>query len=198
MADISLYVLQLSLILILNILIKKKKQKQFVCWKSWLEISFFFSPLSTFLYLKFLVVWALVLLADFVLEFRFEYLWPFWLFIRSVYDSFRYQGLVSGHCIPSIPGIFQIFQREYSMFHSCPNGTEVLLTAQGFSLIYLFSLVDILSMGSGNKTKIYPNFTTEKYNLNSWAGFELIRIMYNLIYVNKQDFLYYFKENSVI
>uniref|UniRef100_A0A8C5MGY8 Macoilin n=1 Tax=Leptobrachium leishanense TaxID=445787 RepID=A0A8C5MGY8_9ANUR len=49
--------------------------------------------LGTFLYLKFLVVWALVLLADFVLEFRFEYLWPFWLFIRSVYDSFRYQGL---------------------------------------------------------------------------------------------------------
>uniref|UniRef100_A0A3B3C1M8 Macoilin 1 n=1 Tax=Oryzias melastigma TaxID=30732 RepID=A0A3B3C1M8_ORYME len=48
---------------------------------------------STFLYLKFLVVWILVLLADFVLEFRFEYLWPFWLFIRSVYDSFRYQGL---------------------------------------------------------------------------------------------------------
>lgn len=54
---------------------------------------------STFLYLKFLVVWALVLLADFVLEFRFEYLWPFWLFIRSVYDSFRYQGLVSGYGI---------------------------------------------------------------------------------------------------
>ena len=53
------------------------------------------APPSTFLYLKFLVVWALVLLADFVLEFRFEYLWPFWLFIRSVYDSFRYQGLVS-------------------------------------------------------------------------------------------------------
>ncbi|CAJ0934084.1 unnamed protein product [Ranitomeya imitator] len=52
-----------------------------------------FLPCSTFLYLKFLVVWALVLLADFVLEFRFEYLWPFWLFIRSVYDSFRYQGL---------------------------------------------------------------------------------------------------------
>ncbi|XP_048860661.1 macoilin-2 [Brienomyrus brachyistius] len=49
---------------------------------------------STFLYLRFVVVWALVLLADFVLEFRFEYLWPFWLFIRSVYDSFRYQGLV--------------------------------------------------------------------------------------------------------
>ncbi len=50
---------------------------------------------STFLYLKFLLVWALVLMADFILDFRFEYLWPFWLLLRSVYDSFKYQGLVS-------------------------------------------------------------------------------------------------------
>ncbi|BFZ10016.1 hypothetical protein BsWGS_13056 [Bradybaena similaris] len=48
---------------------------------------------STFLYLRFLLVWALVLMADFILEFRFEYLWPFWLMMRSVYDSFKYQGL---------------------------------------------------------------------------------------------------------
>ncbi|XP_035686117.1 macoilin-like [Branchiostoma floridae] len=48
---------------------------------------------TTFLYLKFLLVWGLVMLADFILEFRFEYLWPFWLLLRSVYDSFKYQGL---------------------------------------------------------------------------------------------------------
>jgi len=48
---------------------------------------------TTFVYLKFLSVWALVLLADFIVEFRFEYLWPFWLLLRSVYDSFKYQGL---------------------------------------------------------------------------------------------------------
>ncbi|KAK8754645.1 hypothetical protein OTU49_017002, partial [Cherax quadricarinatus] len=48
---------------------------------------------STFVYIKFLLVWLLVLAADFLLEFRFEYLWPFWLLLRSVYDSFRYQGL---------------------------------------------------------------------------------------------------------
>jgi len=48
---------------------------------------------STLLYLKFLVLWALVLFADFILEFRFEFLWPFWLLLRSVYDSFKYQGL---------------------------------------------------------------------------------------------------------
>lgn len=48
---------------------------------------------SLFMYVKFLMVWLLVLLADFILEFRFEYLWPFWLLLRSVYDSFKYQGL---------------------------------------------------------------------------------------------------------
>lgn len=48
---------------------------------------------STLLYLKFLILWILVILADFILEFRFEFLWPFYLLIRSVYDSFKYQGL---------------------------------------------------------------------------------------------------------
>lgn len=49
---------------------------------------------SLFIYIKFFVVWVLVLTADFLLEFRFEYLWPFWLLMRSAYDSFKYQGLV--------------------------------------------------------------------------------------------------------
>ncbi|KAI1294976.1 Macoilin [Halotydeus destructor] len=48
---------------------------------------------TTLVYLKFLIVWTLVLVADSLLEFRFEYLWPFWLLVRSVYDSFKYQGL---------------------------------------------------------------------------------------------------------
>lgn len=34
-----------------------------------------------------------MILADFILEFRFEFLWPFYLLLRSVYDSFKYQGL---------------------------------------------------------------------------------------------------------
>ncbi|XP_063984203.1 macoilin-1 [Diachasmimorpha longicaudata] len=48
---------------------------------------------NTLLYLKLLLLWAMVILADFILEFRFEFLWPFWLLLRSVYDSFKYQGL---------------------------------------------------------------------------------------------------------
>ncbi|XP_072393968.1 macoilin isoform X1 [Diabrotica undecimpunctata] len=48
---------------------------------------------STLLYLKFVILWALVIMADFILEFRFEFLWPFYLLLRSVYDSFKYQGL---------------------------------------------------------------------------------------------------------
>lgn len=39
------------------------------------------------------MLWVLVILADFILEFRFEFLWPFYLLLRSVYDSFKYQGV---------------------------------------------------------------------------------------------------------
>ncbi|XP_063625639.1 uncharacterized protein LOC134797348 [Cydia splendana] len=48
---------------------------------------------NSLLYLKFVMLWATVVLADYMLEFRFEFLWPFWMMLRSVYDSFKYQGL---------------------------------------------------------------------------------------------------------
>ncbi|XP_067626671.1 macoilin-2 isoform X2 [Eurosta solidaginis] len=48
---------------------------------------------ATVLYMKFLVLWAIVITADFMFMFRFEFLWPFWLLLRSVHDSFKYKGL---------------------------------------------------------------------------------------------------------
>ncbi|GBP56443.1 Macoilin [Eumeta japonica] len=48
---------------------------------------------NSMLYLKFVMLWATVVVADYMLEFRFEFLWPFWMMLRSVYDSFKYQGL---------------------------------------------------------------------------------------------------------
>ncbi|XP_026741907.1 macoilin-1-like [Trichoplusia ni] len=48
---------------------------------------------NSMLYLKFVMIWATVVMADYMLEFRFEFLWPFWMMLRSVYDSFKYQGL---------------------------------------------------------------------------------------------------------
>ncbi|XP_041830954.1 macoilin-1 [Melanotaenia boesemani] len=49
---------------------------------------------SVYTFLKFMVMWTLVLLADFILEFRLEYLWPCWLFFGSVYTTFHCHGLV--------------------------------------------------------------------------------------------------------
>lgn len=49
---------------------------------------------SAYTFLKFMVMWTLVLLADFLLEFRLEYLWPCWLFFGSVYTTFHCHGLV--------------------------------------------------------------------------------------------------------
>uniref|UniRef100_A0A672RS52 Macoilin-like n=1 Tax=Sinocyclocheilus grahami TaxID=75366 RepID=A0A672RS52_SINGR len=48
---------------------------------------------SAYSVLKFMIVWMLVLLADFVLEFRLEYLWPCWLFLGTVYTTFHCHGL---------------------------------------------------------------------------------------------------------
>ncbi|WAR08680.1 MACO1-like protein [Mya arenaria] len=74
-------------------LLVSSENKHLGCWMLDLNRSSVFLNVSTFLYMKFLMVWALVLMADFILEFRFEYLWPFWLLMRSVYDSFKFQGL---------------------------------------------------------------------------------------------------------
>ncbi|XP_028858182.1 macoilin-1 isoform X2 [Denticeps clupeoides] len=49
---------------------------------------------SAYTFLKFMIVWTVVLLADFLLEFRLEYLWPCWLFFGSVYTTFHCHGLV--------------------------------------------------------------------------------------------------------
>nr|XP_015802932.2 macoilin-1 [Nothobranchius furzeri] len=49
---------------------------------------------SAYTFLKFMAMWTLVLLADFILEFRLEYLWPCWLFFGSVYTTFHCHGLV--------------------------------------------------------------------------------------------------------
>ncbi|XP_053301782.1 macoilin [Pleuronectes platessa] len=49
---------------------------------------------SAYTFLKFMVMWTVVLLADFILEFRLEYLWPCWLFFGSVYTTFHCHGLV--------------------------------------------------------------------------------------------------------
>ncbi|CAL8104341.1 unnamed protein product [Calicophoron daubneyi] len=44
-------------------------------------------------YFKILVIWATILMLDFFTDFRFEFIYSCWLFVRSVSDSFRYQGL---------------------------------------------------------------------------------------------------------
>uniref|UniRef100_A0A4W4FWI4 Uncharacterized protein n=1 Tax=Electrophorus electricus TaxID=8005 RepID=A0A4W4FWI4_ELEEL len=53
----------------------------------------FLNIFSAYSFLKFMVVWILVLLADFILEFRLEYLWPCWLFLGTVYTTFHCHGL---------------------------------------------------------------------------------------------------------
>ena len=76
-------------------------------------------------YGKLLLLWICVLAADYFLEFRFEYLWPAWLFLRSVYDSYKYQGLVSF----KFSKLYYDDARLIVFLHSLPTGL--------FSILYL-------------------------------------------------------------
>ncbi|VDK36066.1 unnamed protein product [Taenia asiatica] len=44
-------------------------------------------------YLKLFLIWSTIVVLDFLMEFRFEYMWPCWLLIRTINDSFKYQGI---------------------------------------------------------------------------------------------------------
>lgn len=49
---------------------------------------------DTLLQLKLFPVWIGILLVDLLTNFRFEYLYPMAMFLRSVYESYKYQGLL--------------------------------------------------------------------------------------------------------
>ncbi|VDD77146.1 unnamed protein product [Mesocestoides corti] len=55
-------------------------------------------------YLKLFLIWSTIMVLDFLMEFRFEYMWPCWLLIRTINDSFKYQGMSALHTrTPSFP-----------------------------------------------------------------------------------------------
>ncbi|KAL5457272.1 hypothetical protein EMCRGX_G034519 [Ephydatia muelleri] len=49
---------------------------------------------DTLLQLKLFLVWVGIVLLDSLTNFRFEYLYPMVMFLRSVYESYKYQGLL--------------------------------------------------------------------------------------------------------
>ena len=86
--------------------------------------------------------WLLIVLVDFILEFRFEYVWPAWLFIQSVYETFKYQGLVSCGLEPSdiLKFVFEpqeckrIFDQEI-LFSFVVNCVDILRGCLGTSTV---------------------------------------------------------------
>lgn len=106
---------------------------------SYLEFSFAFSSL---IYLKLLLVWALVIVADFLLGVRFEYLWTFWLLLRSIYDSFRYQGVVSclDFLIPNLGDAEDFLSQAYSVFFVCVTVTSDIICFVFIPVQWLFFL----------------------------------------------------------
>ncbi|KAG9344633.1 hypothetical protein JZ751_010318 [Albula glossodonta] len=89
---------------------------------------------SAYTFLKFVMVWILVLLADFILEFRFEYLWPCWLFFGSVYTTFHCHGL-KGLCMSTISLWILLVYTEASLRFKDLRSSHVNLI--GYPVVYL-------------------------------------------------------------
>ncbi|XP_055088070.1 macoilin-1 [Periophthalmus magnuspinnatus] len=61
---------------------------------------------SAYTLMRLVLLWCLVLLVDFLLDFRLEYLWPCWLFFCSVYSTFHCHGPVL--CVAFICAAFTL------------------------------------------------------------------------------------------
>ena len=56
---------------------------------------------SSLLYIKLFSGWSVIVLLDLLVGFRLEYMYPAFMFLRSVLDSYKYHGLVSCYqCVP--------------------------------------------------------------------------------------------------
>ncbi|KER31259.1 hypothetical protein T265_02451 [Opisthorchis viverrini] len=73
-------------------------------------------------YLFIFLIWGALLLINQSTEMRFEYFWPGWLFICSIHDSMKYQGLViSRFSLNFLPAIHS------GVHHYCDYGGPHLL-----------------------------------------------------------------------
>lgn len=63
-------------------------------------------PSSSYFHWKLLLGGLILILLDSLMNFRLEYMYPVLMFMRSVYDSYRYQGFVS-HQIQASPCVLR-------------------------------------------------------------------------------------------
>lgn len=63
--------------------------------KTHTKLILFFSVFSSVHYLKLFGIWLVLILLDYLLHFRFEYVWPFWLLFHKIVEGIKHQGFVS-------------------------------------------------------------------------------------------------------
>lgn len=68
---------------------------QLLILKLILNSYYFFSVFSSVHYLKLFGIWLVIILLDYLLHFRFEYVWPFWLLFHKIVEGIKHQGFVS-------------------------------------------------------------------------------------------------------
>lgn len=67
-------------------------------------------------YLKFLVMWLIVIALDLALDFRLEFLWPCWMFLKRIFESFKYKN-----CMQAFVLMGATFCSDYFIYAFIPS-----------------------------------------------------------------------------
>lgn len=73
---------------------------------------------NTFAHMKYLILWAVVITADFMVDFRFEFLYSVGLLIMKLIENFKEQSLVSDVIFSHIC----LFSCHFKMLFNCLTG----------------------------------------------------------------------------
>ena len=97
-----------------------------------ITVMFFFPSIcsNSYIHWKLLVGWMILILLDSMANFRFEYLYPLIMFFRSIYDSYKYQGLVSVLCTLSLSPLslcFSSLNLILNFIHKCTLALCIVL-----------------------------------------------------------------------
>ncbi|KAI1712824.1 macoilin family domain-containing protein [Ditylenchus destructor] len=90
------------------------------------SVYFRFFNSGNLIYFKFLAMWMACITLDFIIGFRFELLWPLWLLVRHLYESFRVHAFSSS-----------LHYSAFSVFFVCVTATSDLVC-------YLFIPIQVL------------------------------------------------------
>jgi len=96
-------------------------------------------------YLKLFGIWLVLILLDYLLHFRFEYVWPFWLLFHKIVEGIKHQGFVSIH-LDDVQIILFCVRLFYLLITVEGNNYYTIIHSERFSLFLIVCILNQLEV----------------------------------------------------